>query len=51
MYKSEIRNSQIRKLEDKVSKLNYEKYLSRVNIIKCRAFEEKVIKFDFLLQR
>lgn len=47
MYKSEIRNSQIRKLEDKVSKLNYEKYLSRVNIIKCRAFEEKVIKFDF----
>lgn len=47
MYKSKIRNSQIRKLEDKVSKLNYEKYLSRVNIIKCRAFEEKVIKFDF----
>lgn len=47
MYKSEIRNSQIKKLEDKVYKLNYEKYLSRVNIMKCRAFEDQVIKFDF----
>lgn len=47
MYKSEIRNSQIKKLKDKVFKLNYEKYLSRVNIVKCRAFENQVIKFDF----
>ena len=34
MYKSEIRNSQLKKLEDKVDKLNYEKYLSKINIIK-----------------
>lgn len=47
MYKSEIRNSQLKKLEDKVDKLNYEKYLSKINIIKCRAFEEQVIRFDF----
>ena len=47
MYKSEIRNSQLKKLEDKVDKLNYEKYLSKINIIKCRAFKGQVIRFDF----
>jgi len=47
MYKREIRNSQLKKLEDKANKLNYEKYLSKVNIIKCRAFENQVIEFDF----
>lgn len=47
MYKSEIRKSQMKKLEDKADKLNYEKYLSKINIIKCRAFEDQVIKFDF----
>ncbi len=47
MYKSEIRPSQIKKLSEKVRRLNYEKYLYRVNLIKCRAFEEKVIELDF----
>lgn len=47
MYKGEIRNSQLKKLEDKADKLNYEKYLSKIHIIKCRAFEEQVIRFDF----
>lgn len=47
MYKSEIRPSQIKKLEDKVQKLNYEKYLFRVNLIKCRAFINQTIEFDF----
>lgn len=47
MYKREIRDSQLRKLEDKASKLHYEKYLSRIHITKCRAFEEQVIEFDF----
>ena len=47
MYKSEIRPSQIKKSSEKVRRLNYEKYLYRVNLIKCRAFEEKVIELDF----
>lgn len=47
MYKREIRDSQLKKLEDKANKLNYEKYLSKIHIIKCRAFEEQVIRFDF----
>lgn len=47
MYKREIRDSQLKKLEDKVNRLNYEKYLSKIHIIKCRAFEEQVIRFDF----
>ena len=47
MYKREIRDSKLKKLQDKADKLNYEKYLSKINIIKCRAFKEQVIKFDF----
>lgn len=47
MYRSEIRSSQIKKLEDKVRKLNYEKYLSKVNLVKCRAFENQAILFEF----
>lgn len=47
MYKSEIRPSQINALNDKARALNYEKYLSRVELIKCRAFSNTSIKFDF----
>lgn len=47
MYKCEIRNSQLKKLEEKARRLNYEKYLSKVSMIKCRAFENQVIKFDY----
>lgn len=47
MYKSEIRPSQIKKLSDKVRKLNYEKYLWKINLIKCRAFENVTIELDF----
>lgn len=47
MYKSEIRPSQIKKLSDKVRKLNYEKYLWKINLIKCRAFENATIELDF----
>ena len=47
MYKSEIRPSQIKKLSEKVRKLNYEKYLYKINLIKCRAFEEQLIELDF----
>lgn len=47
MYKSEIRPSQIKKLSDKVRKLNYEKYLWKINLIRCRAFENVTIELDF----
>ena len=47
MYKSEIRKSHINKLADKARKLNYEKYLKKVNLIKCRAFKEESIEFEF----
>lgn len=46
-YKSEIRNSQLKKLEEKAKKLNYEKYLSKVNLVKCRAFKDQVITFEY----
>lgn len=47
MYKSEIRPSQIKKLTEKVRKQNYEKYLSKINLIKCRAFKDELIELDF----
>ena len=47
MRKSEIRQSQINRLKEKVKKLNYKKYLYKLNMIKCRAFEKQIIKFDF----
>lgn len=47
MYKSEIRPSQIKKLSDKVQKLNYEKYLWKINLIKYRAFDNAMIELDF----
>lgn len=47
MYKSEIRNSQIKKLADKAQNLNYEKYLVKVNLVKCRAFENQTVEFNY----
>ena len=47
MYKSEIRPYQIKKLMDKARKLNYDKYLHRVNLVKCRAFSNQSIEFDY----
>lgn len=47
MYRSEIRPSLIKKLFDKCRKLNYQKYLSKVGLIKCRAFNDQQITFDF----
>ena len=47
MYRSEIRPSQIKKLFDKCRKLNYQKYLSKVGLVKCRAFNDQQITFDF----
>lgn len=47
MYRSEIRGSQIKKLLDKSRKLKYNKYLSKVGLIKCRSFNGQLITFDF----
>jgi len=47
MYKSNIRNSQIERLREKVKKNNYQRYLSKVVVSRCRAFENATIRFDF----
>ena len=47
MYRSEIRHSQIDRLRERVRKRSFSKYLSKINIIKCRAFKDEIIQFDF----
>lgn len=47
MYQTEIRDSIFQELQEKVSKNNYEKYLKRISINKCRALENQSISFDF----
>ncbi|MBR1629414.1 MAG: AAA family ATPase [Lachnospiraceae bacterium] len=47
MYKSEIRPSQIARLQEKVRKSGYNKYLLKVHLIRCRAFSGDLIHFDF----
>lgn len=47
MYKSEIRDSVIKNLQEKVLKGNYKKYLKKIYIEKCRAFENQTITFNF----
>lgn len=46
-YQSEIRDSQIQELLEKVQARNYGKYLIKVNIDKARSFSGKTIAFDF----
>ena len=47
MYRSEIRPSKINELSTRSRKLNYKKYLSKVALVKCRAFRNQTITFDF----
>lgn len=47
MYKSGISDSIIKDLQNKVQNDNYGKYLKKININRCRAFEDQTIKFDF----
>lgn len=47
MFQSEIRDSQINELLEKVQNKNYGKYLLSIAIEKARAFQGKVINFDF----
>jgi energy-coupling factor transporter ATP-binding protein EcfA2 len=46
-YKSEIRQSDINALAQKVAGENYGKYLRRVTLKKIRGFEDRSVSFDF----
>lgn len=46
-YRSEIRDSDIRKLEDKVGAGNYGHYLRRVILKRVRRFVDREVSFDF----
>ncbi|MFE9427639.1 AAA family ATPase [Kitasatospora sp. NPDC006697] len=46
-HRSEVRNSTIVALDEKVSKGNYHKYLKRVILKKVRGFVDREITFDF----
>lgn len=47
LYRSEIRQSQIENLLEKVRTKNYSKYLYKLTLSKVRGFSDKVITFDF----
>ena len=46
-YQSEIRDSEINELLEKVERRNYRKYLLKLRLNPIRGFEDQVIKFDF----
>jgi predicted ATPase len=46
-YKSEIRDSEINELLEKVGKRNYGKYLISLTLNQIRGFKDKTITFDF----
>ncbi|WP_431885172.1 ATP-dependent nuclease [Micromonospora wenchangensis] len=46
-YRSEIRDSEITALEDKVTRSSYHKYLKRLTLKKVRGFKDREISFDF----
>lgn len=46
-YLSEIRDSDIQKLESKVASGDYGSYLRRVTLRKVRGFQDRVVSFDF----
>jgi AAA15 family ATPase/GTPase len=46
-FQSEIRDSQINRLLEKVSKSNYGKYLKSIKLVTLRGFDNEIVKFDF----
>lgn len=44
---SEIRDSEIRKLEERVRKNKYSKYLKEIRLAKIRSFNDATVRFDF----
>ncbi|GAB6286157.1 MAG: hypothetical protein STSR0009_23580 [Methanoregula sp.] len=47
IFRSEIRQSQIDNLREKVRRKSYEKYLCKLILKKVRGFSEEVVTFDF----
>ncbi|MCK4259990.1 MAG: AAA family ATPase [Halanaerobiales bacterium] len=46
---SEIRDSEIQELFEKVSNRNYGKYLNALEMVNIRGFKKQVVNFDFLV--
>lgn len=46
-YRSEIRDSDILHLEDKVASGSYGTYLRRITLKRVRGFNDRVVSFDF----
>ena len=46
-YRSEIRDSDVIALTDRVNREGYEKYLRRMTLVKIRGFNDRRISFDF----
>ncbi|MBA1838390.1 ATP-binding protein [Corynebacterium sp. zg-913] len=46
-YRSQVRDSQVRELTDRVSKNKYEHYLKRMDLNRLRGLEDTSIQFDF----
>lgn len=46
-YKSQIRDSEMNALLEKVEGKNYGKYLYEMNLVKIKGFSDQVIRFDF----
>lgn len=47
MYQSQIRDSQITALKEKVEKKNYGKYLYKIKLVRVRNFEDQDVTFEF----
>ena len=47
MYQSEIRDSEITGLFERVQKRNYKKYIYKIIIEKARGYENTILTFDF----
>jgi predicted ATPase len=47
MYQSQIRDSQITALKEKVEKKNYGKYLYKIKLLRVRNFEDQDVIFEF----
>lgn len=47
MYKSQIRDSQINALKEKVNRKSYGKYLYKIKLVRVRSFEDQDVTFDF----
>lgn len=46
-YRSEVRDSEIRYLEEKVAAGSYDAYLRRITLKRVRGFSDRVVSFDF----